>query len=329
MNRRAFITLLGGAATWPIAVRAQRSERMRRIAWLDQFSESNPNTQAIVKAFNQTIEKMGWAVGRNLTIDYRWGLFDAVRARAAAAELLPLAPDVFVCGGTPATLAMQEATRTVPIVFAVVTDPVAQGIVTNLARPAGNITGFTYLEQTMGAKWLELLKEIAPSVKRVSLMFNPESSPYSRLFFQSIERAMSKLAVEAFIAAVRSPADIEQVMVKLGGQAGSGVIVSADAFNHVNSKLIIDLAARHRVPAVYGISGTAVDGGLLYYCVDVVESNRKAAGYVDRILRGERPADLHVQQPTKFEMSINRKTAAALGLPVPNTLLVSADEVIE
>jgi putative ABC transport system substrate-binding protein len=268
-------------------------------------------------------------VGRNLTIDYRWALFDAVRARAAGAELLPLAPDVLVCGGTPATLAMQEATRTVPIVFAAVTDPVAQGIVTNLARPAGNITGFTYLEQTLGAKWLELLKEIAPSVKRVALMFNPESSPYSRLFFQSMERAMSKLAVEAFIAAVRSPSDIEQAMTRLGGQAGSGVIVSADSFNSINSKLIIDLAARHRVPAIYGVAGTAADGGLLYYCVDIVESYRKAAGYVDRILRGEKPADLPVQQPTKFQMSINRKTAAALGLPVPNALLVSADEVIE
>ena len=192
MRRREFITLLGGAATsWPFRARAQQRERMRRIGWLDQFPESDPNAQRTVKAFNQIIAKMGWAVGRNLTIDYRWGLFDAVRARAAGAELLPLAPDVFVCGGTPATLAMQEATRIVPIVFAVVTDPVAQGIVTNLARPAGNITGFTYLEQTMGAKWLELLKEIAPSVKRVSLMFNPELSPYSRLFFQSIERAMS------------------------------------------------------------------------------------------------------------------------------------------
>jgi len=186
-SRREFITLLGGAAAWPVAARAERSERMRRIGWLDQFPESGPNTQTIIKAFNQIIEKMGWEVGRNLTIDYRWGLFDAVRARAAGAELLSLAPDVFVCGGTPATLAMQETTRTVPIVFAVVTDPVAQGIVTNLARPAGNITGFTYLEQTMGAKWLELLKEIAPSVKRVSLMFNPESSLFPLIF--PIDRA--------------------------------------------------------------------------------------------------------------------------------------------
>jgi putative ABC transport system substrate-binding protein len=217
----------------------------------------------------------------------------------------------------------------VPIVFAVVTDPLAQGIVTSLARPEGNITGFTYLELTIGAKWLDLLKEIAPPVKRVGLMFNPESSPYSRLFFQSIERATARFDVEAFIATVRSPADIEQAISKLGGQGGGGLIVSADGFNSTNEKLIIDLTARYRVPAIYGIPGTAANGGLFYYCVDIVDSYRKAAAYVDRILRGEKTVNLPVQQPTKFAMSINRKSAVALGLTVPNTLLVLADEVIE
>jgi putative ABC transport system substrate-binding protein len=334
MRRREFITLLGGAAaassvSWPLAARAQQPDRVRRIGWLDLFPESDPNAQARGKAFREVIEKSGWAIGRNLAIDYRWGLFDVARARAAGAELLSLSPDVLMCGGTPAALAMQEATHTVPIVFAIVSDPVAQGIVTNLARPGGNITGFTYLELTIGAKWLELLKEIAPSVRRVALMFNPESSPYSRLYFQSIETAKSTFAVAPFIAAVRAPADIEQTMTRLGTEAGSGVIVSPDAFNYTNRKLIIELAARHRVPAIYGIPGTAAEGGLLYYCVDIVDSYRKAAAYVNRILRGEKPADLPVQQPTKFEMTINGKTATALGLPVPNTLLVSADEVFE
>jgi putative ABC transport system substrate-binding protein len=329
MNRRQFITLIGGAAAWPFAMHARQAERVRRIGWLDSFPQSDPNAQARVKAFNQIIENAGWEIGRSLSIEYRWGLFDVERARVAGAELLSLDLDVFVCGGTPPTLAMQEATRTVPIVFAIVADPVAQGIVTNLRRPDGNITGFSYLETPIAAKWLELLKEIAPSVKRVGFMFNPESSPYSFLYFQSIERASSKLAVEAFIAAVRAPAEIEQAMIELAGEADSGVIISAESFNYVNRKLIIDLTARHRVPAIYGIPGTTVDGGLLYYGVDIVESYRQAAMYVDRILRGEKPTDLPVQEPTKFEMSINRKTATALGLTVPNTLLVSADAVIE
>lgn len=330
MRRRDFIILAGSAgAVWSRAARAQPAERVRRVGWLDLFPESDPLAQARVEAFRQVIEESGWTVGRSLLIDYRWALFDNARARKAGSELLALAPDLLLCCGTPATLAMRAAAPAVPIVFAVVTDPVAQGIVSNLARPDGNITGFTYLELTMGAKWLGLLKEIAPSLKRVALMFNPESSPYSKLFFQSIERAAPSLAVNPFIATVRSSSEIEQAITKLGSEEGGGLIVSADGFNSSNEKLIIDLAARYQLPAIYGIPGTAAGGGLVYYCVDIVDSYRKAAVYVDRILRGEKVANLPVQQPTKFAMTINRKTAQSLGLTVPDTLLVLADEVIE
>ena len=330
MRRREFITVVGGAAvSWPLAARAQQPDRMRRVGWMDSFREDDANAQARVKAFQQVIEKLGWRVGGNLEIDYRWGLFNVERARRAGAELLNLAPDLILCGGTPSALAMQQATRIVPIVFAFVTDPVGQGLVPNLAHPGGNITGFSYFEAAVGTKWLELLKAIAPAVARVSVMFNPVSSPYSHLYYQSIATAAPKFAVETAKELVREPADIEQVMTRLGREPGSGVIFSADAFLYTNSKLVIELAARHRLPAIYGSPGTAADGGLLYYCVDIVDLWRKATAYVDRILRGVKPADLPVQQPTKFEMTINLKTAKALGLAVPNTLLVSADEVIE
>src|SRR5262245_53888220 len=330
MKRRDFITLLGGvAAAWPLAARAQNSARMRRIAWMDSFREDDANAKARVKEFLQVIEKLGWAVGGNLAIDYRWNLFDVERAQLVSAEILSLAPDVILCGGTPSALAMQQATRTVPIVFAFVTDPVGQGIVTNLARPSSNITGFSYFEPAIASKWLELLKEIAPPIRRVALMFNPMSSPYSPLYYQSIAAAAPKLAVEPVTALVRDLSDVEQVMTNLAYEQGSGLIISPDAFLYQNRKLIIELAARHRLPAIYGLPGTAAEGGLMYYVVDIVDVCRKAAAYIDRILRGEKVADLPVQQPTKYELAINLKTAKALGLTVPPTLLARADEVIE
>jgi putative ABC transport system substrate-binding protein len=217
----------------------------------------------------------------------------------------------------------------VPIVFTIVSEPVAQGIVPGLAHPGGNITGFTYLESTIGAKWLGLLKEIAPQVARVALMFNPEAGAQSRLFYQSIQTATSRFSVESSTALVHEPSDIERVMEELGRATGWGIVCSADPFIYSNRKLIIELAARHRLPTIYGIPGSSAEGGLIYYCVDIVDSYRKAAVYVDRILRGEKPGDLPVQQPTKFQMNINVKTATALGLTVPNTLLVSADEVVD
>jgi ABC-type uncharacterized transport system substrate-binding protein len=331
IGRREVITLLGGAAAaWPIAGRAQQQQnRMRRIGWMDSFHEDDPNAQARLKAFHVVMDKLGWMVGRNFAIDYRWNLFDVERARLAGAEILNLAPDVILCGGTPSALAMQQATRTVPIVFAFVTDPVGQGIVSNLAHPGGNVTGFSYFKPAVGSKWLELLKEIAPTITRVALMFNPVSSPYSPLYYQSIATASPKFEVEPVTAVVQELADIERVMTKFGREPSSGIIVSPDAFLYQNRKLVIALAARYHLPAIYGLPGTAAEGGLIYYVVDIVDLSRKAAAYIDRILRGEKPADLPVQRPTKFDLTINLKTASALGLTVPNTLLVSADEVIE
>jgi putative tryptophan/tyrosine transport system substrate-binding protein len=235
MKRREFITLLGGAAAdWPFAARGQHSTPIRRIAWMDSFREDDPNAKARVNAFLQVMEKLGWSVGSNLAIDYRWNLFDVERARLAGAEILNLGPDVILCGGTPSALAMQQATRTVPIVFAFVTDPVGQGIVTNLARPGSNITGFSYFEPTIASKWLELLTEIAPPIRRVALMFNPVSSPYSPLYYQAIVAAAPKRMVEPVTTLVHDILDIEQVMTKLGHEQGNGIIFSPDAFLYQN-----------------------------------------------------------------------------------------------
>ena len=336
MKRRSFIralagsiAALGNAGTWPLGAHAQQPTGPRRIGWLDIFPESDPNSRARRTAFLATVEKLGWTVGRNLAIDYRWGLFDLTRARLAGSELLSLQPDLLLCAGAPVTLAMHQTTRTVPIIFSIVVDPVGLGIVSSLAHPGGNITGFTYLESTIGGKWLDLLKQIAPQVNRVALMFNPESSPHSRLIYQAMETAAASSSIQLSMATVREPIEIENAMSALGREPGGGVIVSADSFLYTNRQLIVDLAARNRLPVIYGVPGKAAEGGLIYYVVDVVDSFRKAGAYVDRILRGEKPADLPVQQPTNFVMGINLKTAAALGLTVPNTLLVSANDVIE
>jgi putative tryptophan/tyrosine transport system substrate-binding protein len=330
LKRREFITLLGGAAVgWPPAARGQPADRVRRIGWLHFSPESDPGSQVHAVAFRQGMEKLGWSVGRNLAIDYRWGAFNVDRARVIAAELLNLAPDVIVSGGTPGALAFQQMTHTVPIVFAVVTEPVTQGIVQSLAHPGGNMTGFAYVEPTIGAKWVELLKDIAPKVTRVALVFNPDASPQSRFFYQSMEAAAPKFAVQSVMVPVRMTGDIQRAMATMGHEPGAGLIISTDTFLYTNRKLIIELAARHGLPAIYGILGTAAEGGLIYYGVDVVDQYQRAAGYVDRILRGTKPADLPVQLPTKFSLTINAKTAKALGLNVPDTLLVAADEVID
>ena len=330
MRRREFLGVIGAAAAaLPVVGRAQQPERIRRIGWMDFVPESDPATPARVSAFREGMEKQGWVLGRNLAIDYRWSIFDMERARATAEKLLNLAPDVMFCAGSPATLALQRATRTVPVVFITVSEPVSQGIVASLSRPGGNLTGFSYLEPTIGAKWLELLTAIAPGVNRVALMFNPSSSPYSRLFYQTIEAATSKFAVQAFMALVHDASEIEPIIAMLGREPGGGLIVSADAFNLANRKLIMDLAARHRVPAIYGFPALAAEGGLIYYNVEFIELYRSAAGYVARILRGEKAGDLPVQQPARFELRINMRTAKSLGLDVPPTLLALADEVIE
>jgi putative ABC transport system substrate-binding protein len=330
MRRREFIGLAGAAAAaQPLAVFAQQAGRVRKVGWLDSFPSDDSRSQARDAAFREGLQRLGWDLRSNLEVIYRWGAFEGERAKAAAAELLSQSPDVIVCGGTPGTLALQRATRTVPIVFAIVSEPVTQGIVSSLANPGGNITGFSYMEPTIGAKWLELLKEMAPSITRVGFMFNPDSGPYGRLYYESIEAASQQFGVRLTAIEVRRPNEIEPAIKALADQQSGGLVVSADSFIYTNRKPIVDITARHRVPAIFGIPSTAADGGLIYYCVDIVESYRQAAIYVDRILRGEQPNALPVQQPNKFSLTINAATARALGITVPPALLARADEVIE
>jgi len=329
MKRREFITLLGGAtAAWPLAARAQPTG-MRRIGALMLPAADDSEGKARAAAFEQSLGKLGWAVGQNLQIDYRWGMNGFDRARAAAAELLRLAPDVILANGTPALPAVKQTTVTVPIVFTVVNEPVAMGYVASLSRPGGNVTGFSNLEPAVGTKWLELLKELAPQVRRIAVIFNPETNPSIALFVRSMDGAAQKLAVEVFSAPVHEPAEIEATMTMLGREDGGGVIFPAVNFTVFHRHLIFDLAARHQLPAMYARRFFAEDGGLISYSPDEIDQFRRAAGYIDRILKGERPADLPVQQPTKFDLVINLRTARALGLQVPPTLLAIADEVIE
>ena len=332
MRRREFIAGLGVAAwapQWPRTATAQEAGRVARIGFVHLSAERDDGRDA-ARLFTHGMEKLSWTVGRNLTIDYRWGVNEAEKARLAAAAILRLAPDVIVCGGTPATHAFKQATSTVSIVFTSVSEPVLQGIVDSLAHPGGNLTGFTFLEGTIGAKWLELLMQIAPHLNHVAFMSNPASGPYSKFFFQSIETATSKFAVQAVMAPVHDLNEVEQLITMLGRQPGSGMIVAAESFNLRNRKLIIELAARQRVPTIYGIVDCAPEGGLIQYTFDyVAQYGGPVASYVDKILRGTKPGDLPIQQPNKFNLAINSKTAATLGLNVPSSLLALADEVIE
>ena len=330
MKRREFITLLGGAAVaWPLAARAQQPGRVRRIGLLIQLAESDPEGQVRVAAFREGLQKLGWRIGDNLRIDYRWGTSNDERARAAAAQLLKMAPDVIFANSSVALRAAQQATRTVPIVFTTVIEPVTQGFVSSLAHPGGNITGFSYLELSVGGKWLDLLKEIAPRVARVAFMFNPQRGPYSVGVSRFAEEAANKFAVKYVEAPVYEPSEIETVMTMLAREPGGGLIVSPDAFTVTHNKLIIGLAARYSLPAIYAERNFVAEGGLVSYGPNYVEHFRQAATYVDRILRGEKPADLPVQQPSKFDLVVNLKTAKALGLSVPNSMQLLADEVIE
>jgi putative tryptophan/tyrosine transport system substrate-binding protein len=329
MKRREFMALLGGSAVaWPLVVRAQQPERMRRIGVLNPNPEGDPTSQARVTALLQSLAKLGWTVGRNIRIDYRWGAPDAERVRADAAELLALAPDVILANTSRAVATLQLATRTVPVVFTGIAEPVAQGFVPSLAHPGGNMTGFTNVEATVGAKWLALLKEVAPRVTRVAYMFNPDN-PGPEQYVGSAAAAGPKLAMEVVMAPVHGPAEIEAAITLLGREPGGGLIVPPDGFTNVYRKLIIDLAARYRLPAISGNRAFADDGGLAYYGVDSTDQFRQAAAYVDRILRGEKPGDLPVQQPTKFDLVINLTTAKALGLDISPALLSVADELIE
>src|SRR5215831_16883354 len=327
-TRREFIAALGGAAAWPLAARAQRGDRVRRIGVLTWGDENDPAVKAYVSAFTQALAGLGWTDGRNVRMDVRWYGDDINRIPALAQELVGLQPDIIVTSSTPATAAVQGETRTIPIVFATGGDPVATGIVPRLDRPSGNVTGFANLEGSLGGKWLELLSEIAPGLKRAAIMFNPDTAPVST-FMPFLETAARSLKIEPIIAAVHSDVEIETAIIALGREPGGGLIVITDAFTGPHRASIILAAARNNVPAVYNRSDFIRDGGLLSYGTDRVDIWRRAASYVDRILRGEKPGDLPVQFPTKFEMIVNRKTATALGLAIPPSILLRADEVIE
>ena len=327
IERRKFLATLGGAAVaWPLAARAQQGERMRRIGVLIGLDEDDPAAKLRVSAFTQALAELGWTDGRNVRIDFRWAGVDINRIRALAQELVGSQPDIILASSLPAVAAVQRETRTIPIVFAIVADPVASGVVAALNRPSGNITGFTQLEASFVGKWLELLSEIAPGLKRAAIMFNPDTAPVSA-YIPSLETAARSLKVVAIIAPVHGDVEIETAIIALGREPGGGLVVIPGMFAH--RAPIISAAARNNVPAVYPQSAYARDGGLLSYGPDLVDNWRRAASYVDRILRGDKPGDLPVQFPTKFEMVVNLKTAKALGLTVPPSLLGRADEVIE
>jgi ABC-type uncharacterized transport system substrate-binding protein len=329
VNRRAFISLLGGAAAaWPLAARAQQSERVRRIGVLVGFAADDPVAQRRVLAFAQALAQLGWTDGRNVRIDIRWSAGDPERIRRYAAELVALAPGVIVASGSAAVGSLLQATRTVPIVFVQLAEPVGAGFVETLARPGGNATGFMLYEYGIGGKWLELLKEIAPRVERVAFLQNPAiaSGPGQ---FGAIQAAAPSLGVEVRPISVRDAGETERAITAFARSSNGGLIVTGGAPAALPRDVIIKLAARHRLPALYSDHAFVTDGGLIAYGPDRIDQYRRTADYVDRILKGEKPAELPVQAPTKYEMAINLKTAKALGLEIPSSVLARADEVIE
>jgi putative ABC transport system substrate-binding protein len=328
MQRRQFIALLGGAATWPLAARAQQGERMRRIGVLLPASADDARFQTFVGAFLQELQNFGWSIGRNVRIDTHWATGNAATIRKQAAELAALTPDVILAYGASTVGPLLQATRTVPIVFPVASDPVGNGFVESLGRPGGNVTGFMSFEYTMAGKWLELLKQIAPGVARVAVL-RDTSTPNGNAMFGVIQAMAPSLRVEVMPGHMREPGDIERFLVTFARAPSGGLIVTTSGLAYNYRDLIIGLAARHKLPAVYYEHVFVTAGGLLSYGPDFVEQCRQAAHYVDRILKGEKPADLPVQAPTKFELVINLKTAKALGLTVPPSLLAQANEVIE
>jgi putative ABC transport system substrate-binding protein len=328
LRRREFIAALGGAAAWPLAASAQQGDRVRRIGVLSSGDENDPWAKSNFSAFTPALAELGWTDGRNVRMDLRWGRGDINRIRALAQELVGLQPDIILTASGAATVALQRETRTIPIVFANAGDPVTIGIVPRLDRPGGNITGFANLEASLGGKWLELLTEIAPGLKRAAIVFNPDTFAAST-YLPPVETAARALKVEPIIAPVRSDVEMETAIIAIGREPGGGLVGVPDIFTNVHRAPIISAAARNNVPAVYGLSSFVRDGGLLSYGIDQADSWRRAASYVDRILRGEKPGDLPVQFPTKFEMVLNLKTAKALGLAIPPSILLRADEVIE
>ena len=328
MNRRVFISALGAAAAWPLAARAQQTGKMRRIGVLLPRTSDDSEAQVCVGAFLQELQQFGWSLGRNLRVDYRWAGAETDVIRKYATELVALAPDVILAHGSSTVGPLLRATRTVPVVFPIISDPLAAGFVDSLARPGGNATGFMVNEYGIAAKWLELLKEIAPNVTRAAVLRDP-AVPTGPAQFGIVQAAAPSLRMEVSPVSLRDASEIERAVASFAPAGGSGLVVMGGAATAIHRNLIVMLAARHKLPAIYAERSFAAAGGLISYGSDYVDQYQRAAGYVDRILKGEKPADLPVQAPTKYELVINLKTAKALGLEVPATLLARADEVIE
>ena len=327
MRRRKFLGLVGGAASWPVVALAQQPEPMRRIGVLVGLAENDPEMKERLAGFRQGLEKLGWSEGSNVRIDYRFAPAGA-QANLLARELVALQPDVILAQSTPATAALKPETSTIPIVFAGVADPIGSGFVASLARPSGNLTGLLQYEEGITGKWLAMLKEIAPNLTRAALLANPRTAAFD-YFLRSAKTLAPSLAIEVVPMPIENANDIERSIEGFAREPNGGLVLPPDTTTVVHRDLIITLAARHRLPAVYAVRVFVAAGGLMYYGTDFVELSRQGASYVDRILRGAKPADLPVQLPTKFETVVNLKTAKALGLTVPPGLLVAADEVIE
>jgi putative ABC transport system substrate-binding protein len=329
MRRREFISLLGSIAVWPLAARAQQGERMRRIGVLIAFAESDHEAQSWVAALREELRKLGWTDGRNIEIDTRWAAAEVDSMKRYAKELVALQPDLMVTSSTPATAAMLQQTDTIPIIFVLVADPVGSGFVASLPRPGGNVTGFTPIVGSLGGKWVELLKEIAPRIARVTLMFNPPTATFVEGYLSPFKVAAASFGAEAVIAPVHDMPELESLVAAQALEPTSGLVVIPDAFMVGHRAEITALAARYRVPAIYTFRSFAELGGLISYGPDFFDEYRRTATYVDRILKGEKPTELPVQAPVKFGLVINLKTAKALGLTIPPTLFARADEVIQ
>jgi ABC-type uncharacterized transport system substrate-binding protein len=330
MRRRELMTLLAGAVVWPMGpAMAQPSDRMRRIGMLSGFAAGDPEAQARVAALQQGLAELGWLEGRNISIDFRWSTGQADEMRALAKELIELRPDLIVGMTTPAVTALVNETKTIPIVFVNIVDPLGRGFISNLARPGGNVTGFLNFEFSMGGKWLETLNRIAPAVKRVALLFNPNVAPFARSFVRVAEAAAPSFDIQLVATGVLDVRELERTVADFAAKPAGGLVILPDAFTVGHRDTIVALAARHRLPAVYPMRVFAGSGGLVSDGGDPIDLFRRAASYVDRILKGANPGDLPVQAPAKFELVINLKTAQALGLDVPPTLVARADEVIE
>ncbi len=328
MNRRELVTLVGGAVAWPMAARAQQTERVRRIGVLMNLAADDPASQTRNAGFLQGLQQLGWTDGRNVRIDYRWAAGEAERFRRHAAELVALAPDVILASASPSVAALQQASTTVPIVFVIVIDPVGAGFVASLARPGGNATGFTLFEYGISGKWLEALKEIAPGVTRAAVIRDPGiAAGVGQL--GALQAVAPSFKVELTPVDVRDPGEIERAITAFARMPNGGIVVTGSPSQGVHRELIISLAAKHRLPAVYPFRYLVAEGGLISYGPDQADQYRRAASYIDRIFKGEKPSDLAVQAPTKFEMAINLKTAKSLGLLPPPALLARADELVE